>query len=93
MTDELKMIFKELVYHIDGVGNQTEWLTKQLYKTNKKLRLCRFGFVTLGVAFFTNYVVTNHRLLRLEKGHLDKFDESLFFENAEAVAANDTTET
>lgn len=60
MTDELKMVFKEIIYHIDDIGFQTEWLTKRLHKVDKRgqrTRLLLFSTIAAGIG----YVVRNEK--------------------------------
>ena len=60
MTDELKMMLKEIVYHIDDIGFQTEWLTKTLRKVDNRSRRTKFMlFSAIGAGI--GYVVRNER--------------------------------
>ena len=60
MTDELKVIFKELVYHIDDIGFQTEWLTKTLCKVDKRIRRTKFLLLST-IAAGIGYVFKNEQ--------------------------------
>ena len=60
MTDELKMVLKELVYHIDDIGFQTEWLTKTLRKVDTRGRRTKFMLFST-IAAGIGYVVKNEK--------------------------------
>lgn len=60
MTDELKMVFKEIIYHIDDIGFQTEWLTKTLRKVDERSRRTKFLLFST-IAAGIGYVVKNEK--------------------------------
>ena len=60
MTDELKIIFKEIAYHIDDIGFQTEWLTKTLNKVDKRGRRTKFLLFST-IAAGIGYVFKNEQ--------------------------------
>lgn len=60
MTDELKMVFKEIIYHIDDVGFQTEWLTKTLRKVDTRSRRTKFLLLST-IAAGIGYVFKNEQ--------------------------------
>lgn len=60
MTEELKMVLKELVYHIDDIGFQTEWLTKTLRKVDKRGKRTKLLLLST-VAAWAGYVVRNEK--------------------------------
>lgn len=60
MTDELKMVLKEIVYHIDDIGFQTEWLTKTLRKVDTRSRRTKFMLFS-AIAAGIGYVVKNEK--------------------------------
>lgn len=60
MTDELKMVLKEIVYHIDDIGFQTEWLTKTLRKVDNRSRRTKFMLFS-AIAAGIGYVVKNEK--------------------------------
>lgn len=60
MTDELKMVFKEIIYHIDDIGFQTEWLTKTLRKVDTRSRRTKFLLLST-IAAGIGYVFKNEQ--------------------------------
>lgn len=46
MSDELKMVFKAIVANVDDIGFQTEWLTKQLWKVDRRSKKTAWLLVT-----------------------------------------------
>lgn len=50
MSDEMKMLFKEAIYavmwNVDDIGHQTEWLTKQLCKVDRRSKKTAWLLVT-----------------------------------------------
>lgn len=60
MNDELKMVFKEIIYHIDDIGFQTEWLTKTLHRVDKRGKRTKFLLLST-VAAWAGYVVKNEK--------------------------------
>lgn len=60
MTEELKMVLKEIVYNIDDIGFQTEWLTKTLRKVDTRSRRTKFMLFST-IAAGIGYVVKNEK--------------------------------
>lgn len=60
MTDELKMLLKEIIYHIDDIGFQTEWLTKTLRKVDKRSKRTKFMLFSV-IAAGIGYIAKNEK--------------------------------
>ena len=81
MTDELKLVFKELVYHIDDIGSQTEWLTKTLYKVDKRgkrTKLLLFSAIASGVGYILKNEKDKQKLLERLKSKNATEEDSIF---------------